>query len=170
MTYKISSNSDRLFGTDGIRGKAGMYPLTDGMLFKIGYGVVSLLHRKQRKKHYTVVVGKDTRLSGQRIELILSDALNSYGIDVVLTGTIPTPGLSCIVRELKADMGIMISASHNKPADNGIKLIGEGGKKITLKDEEFLEELIVSGLIQKPTVSEVKGKTTMYRGGIDLYV
>jgi phosphoglucosamine mutase len=171
MIHNISSNSDRLFGTDGIRGKTGIYPLTDGMLFKIGCGVVSLLHRKhKRKKQYTVIVGKDTRLSGQRIEFILSDALNAYGIDVLLAGTIPTPGLSHLVSELKADMGIMISASHNKPSDNGIKLISEGGKKITLQDEESLEELIVSGLIQKPIVSEVKGKTIMHKGGAASYV
>jgi phosphoglucosamine mutase len=170
MANKLIDDTNRLFGTDGIRAKAGTYPLSDGMLFKIGRGVVALLGQKHKPRNrYTVILGKDTRLSGQRIEYALSEALNAYGVDVLLAGTIPTPGLSYLAAELKSDMGIMISASHNKPSDNGIKLIGSGGKKISLADEECLEELIVSGFMQKPVSYRDKGKTIVYKGGVKEY-
>jgi len=173
MMYNLTSYSQRLFGTDGIRGKPGLYPLTDGMLFKIGCGLAHLIQCKdRRKRHHRVIIGKDTRLSGQRLELILSDALNSYGIEVLLCGTLPTPGLSRLVQKLGVDMGVMISASHNKASDNGIKLITQGGMKISLEDEESLEHMIVSSLIQKPNGSlrHDKARTVLYEGAASSYL
>ena len=113
-------NNERLFGTDGIRGTPGVYPLTDGMIFKIGVSIAKVISYKSREAKETpcVVIGRDTRLTGRRIESILSDAISFYGIDIHLVGTMTTPGLSFLVKDLGADMGIMISASHNKASDN----------------------------------------------------
>ncbi len=143
---------DKLFGTDGIRGTPGVYPLTDGMIYKIGNGIAHYLKRPtpnaiRNTQHATrVIIGKDTRLSGHKIEAILADALNQRGIDVILVGIITTPGLSFLTKELKADMGIMISASHNKSTENGIKFFGQQGRKLSSHDEERIENVIFDTL------------------------
>ncbi|MCK4810142.1 MAG: phosphoglucosamine mutase [Candidatus Omnitrophica bacterium] len=145
----MEQKHEKLFGTDGIRGTPGIYPLTDGMVFKIGGSIARLLHYKRKGSNLPmkVIIGKDTRLSGYRIESILSDAISSYGVDVLLAGIIPTPGLAFLVKELSADMGIMISASHNEPTDNGIKFFGSGGYKVSPQDEDWIEEIIFNNLI-----------------------
>jgi len=146
------SERERLFGTDGIRGTPGFYPLTDGMIFKIGLSIAKIIAYKRRKKDAPrVVIGRDTRLTGRRIEAILCDALNFYSIDVFSTGVITTPALSFLVREIGVDMGIMISASHNKPTDNGIKFFGPEGFKLSYEEEEWIENIIFSNLIHRPT-------------------
>ena len=144
---------EKLFGTDGIRGTPGIYPLTDGMIYKIGNGIahyiigtVPELKAPLPKNKFKVVIGKDTRLSGHKIEAFLADAINHRGIDVLLVGIITTPGLSFLLKNLKADMGIMISASHNKASDNGIKFFNEQGQKLTTKDEERIEDIIFDSL------------------------
>ncbi|RKY31469.1 MAG: phosphoglucosamine mutase [Candidatus Omnitrophota bacterium] len=138
---------ERLFGTDGIRGIPGRYPLTDGMVFKIGCGIARFLYCTCKRSPLKVVIGKDTRLSGQRIESILTNAIASYGIDVVSVGIVPTPALAFLVEKYSAGMGIMISASHNKPTDNGIKFFREEGIKLSSQEEEWIEQLIMGGLI-----------------------
>ncbi len=154
---EININKEKLFGTDGIRGTPGIYPLTDGMIYKIGNGIARYItHMKGQspsgtvpkafKKNYKVVIGKDTRLSGHKIESFLADAIKQRGIDVLLVGIITTPGLSFLVKDLKADMGIMISASHNKASDNGIKFFNEQGQKLSTKDEERIEDIIFDSL------------------------
>lgn len=143
---------DRLFGTDGIRGIPGEYPLTDGMIFKIGKAVAHFLLCQRLPERVTdghpkIIIGKDTRLSGQRIEVVLNSAVTSYGIDVLLAGIIPTPGLAFLTKNLKADMGVMISASHNRAEENGIKFFSNSGYKLSQFEEERLEELIFSYLV-----------------------
>lgn len=140
---------DRLFGTDGIRGTPGEYPLTDGMLFKLGKAAAHhlLSQKKLSGERVKILIGKDTRLSCQRIETILSSAIVSYGIDVFLTGVIPTPGLAFLTKDFKADMGVMISASHNKPEENGIKFFSRLGHKLSEEEELRIEEFIFSYLI-----------------------
>lgn len=138
---------EKLFGTDGIRGTPGIYPLTDGMLYKIGNGVSRYLHsKKSSRKKLKMVIGKDTRLSGHKIETLLADAIRQRDIDVFLVGIITTPGLSFLVKNLNADMGIMISASHNKASDNGIKFFNKKGQKLSPAEEDRIEEIIFDTL------------------------
>ena len=141
---------ERLFGTDGIRGIPGEYPLTDGMIFKIGYSIARLLHYKWHsfnKKKFKIAIARDTRLSSPKIEMILVDTLTSYGVDVVICNIVPTPGLAYIVKRLSLDMGIMVSASHNQSCENGIKFFNEGGEKLSPQDEEWIEEIIFNNLV-----------------------
>ena len=158
---------EKLFGTDGIRGVPGEYPLTDGMLFKIGRGVANfLLHnRKDGVNHRPkVIIGEDTRISCCKLETILTGGMTSCGVDVVSCGTVPTPGLAFLTHKLKADMGMMISASHNRPEDNGIKLFSESGYKLSEGEEEWIEKIVYSSLVnfdevttqQVGSVSQVK--------------
>ncbi|MBU3934312.1 MAG: phosphoglucosamine mutase, partial [Candidatus Omnitrophica bacterium] len=132
---------DRLFGTDGIRGMPGKYPLTDGMIFKLGKAAAHLLLRRNSRKKAAaqplkIIIGKDTRLSGQRIEVVLVSGISSYGVDVLLAGVISTPGLAFLTKELKADMGVMVSASHNRAEENGIKFFSRSGYKLSKAQED----------------------------------
>jgi phosphoglucosamine mutase len=140
----------RLFGTDGIRGTPGVYPLTDAVISKLGKACANLLYcQNGTTNHYLkIVIGKDTRLSCETIEKILASNISSCGVEVILAGTIPTPGLAFLTRKLKADMGIMISASHNQAKDNGIKIFSNSGYKLTLAQEEKIEKLVFNGLME----------------------
>ena len=168
-----NTNHERLFGTDGIRGTPGTYPLTDGMIYKIGSGIAKVVAYKSKRAHrHSVVIGKDTRATGVHLETILSNAIASRGIDVVLSGLITTPGLSFMVRHKKADMGIMISASHNKPEDNGIKLFDTDGCKLTPREEALIEDIIFSGFVQTENGEKkhVPGKKYTIKNTQSLYV
>jgi len=148
---------DTLFGTDGIRGTPGVYPLSDGMIYKIGSGIASYISTrgglkkgqplKSHEKRLKVVIGKDTRLSGHKIEAMLADSIKERGIDVLLAGIITTPGLSFLTKNLKADMGIMISASHNKATDNGVKFFSSRGAKLSCEEEKQIEDIIFDSLM-----------------------
>ena len=152
---------ESIFGTDGIRGTPGIYPLTDGMIFKIGLSVAKIIQYRQKEgiSCSCVVIGRDTRLTGSRIEAILADAITFHGIDVYFAGVITTPGLSFMVKEKSSHMGIMISASHNKPEDNGIKFFNKEGFKLSRGEEDFMTEVIVSNIIHRPD------ETRKYRVG-----
>lgn len=142
--------ADRLFGTDGIRGTPGEYPLSDGMLFKIGKGCAKvLLHNRGPNYQYQpkIVIGNDTRISCYQIEAILASGITSCGVDVLLAGIIPTPGLAYLAKFYEADMGLMISASHNRPEDNGIKFFSHSGHKLSESEEELMENIIFNCLI-----------------------
>ena len=129
-----------LFGTDGIRGVVNKYPITAELALKVGRAVGCLL---QSDKHTpTILIGKDTRLSGYMIENALTAGLCSMGAHVLLVGPLPTPGVSYIMRSLRADGGIMISASHNLSQDNGIKFFGPDGFKISDAMEAEIERLV----------------------------
>lgn len=140
---------NRLFGTDGIRGTPGEYPLTDGMIFKIGTSIGKIIrhHYSDSGKSLQVVIGRDTRMSGIRIEAIIIDAIILQGVDVLLAGVITTPGIAFLVNEFNAQMGIMISASHNKATDNGLKFFNKDGYKLSLEDENLIESFIFNNII-----------------------
>lgn len=119
----------KYFGTDGIRGRANTHPMTAEVALKLG--MAAALQFRRGEHRHTVVIGKDTRLSGYMIEPALTAGFIAMGMDVVLLGPLPTPGVAMLTRSLRADLGVMISASHNPFADNGIKLFGPDGYKLS---------------------------------------
>ena len=134
----------KLFGTDGVRGKANEFPLRPEDLIRFGQSLAYLVKQQDfysNKSHYSVLIGKDTRLSGYMIEQTLAAALNSLGVHVTLVGPVPTPAVSFLVQSMRADAGIMISASHNPYYDNGIKIFGHDGCKVSNKSQNDIEDL-----------------------------
>ena len=137
--------SRKLFGTDGVRGRANSHPMTAEMALRLGAAAGRYFRRDGRNGH-RVVIGKDTRLSGYMLENALTAGLTSTGMNVLLLGPVPTPAVGYLTRSMRADLGIMISASHNPAEDNGIKFFGPDGFK--LSDEAEIEiERIVTGEI-----------------------
>src|ERR1700754_3104516 len=130
----------RFFGTDGIRGRTNKAPMTAEMAMRIGMAAGRRFLRGAHR--HRVVIGKDTRLSGYMIENAMVAGFTSVGMDVVLLGPMPTPAVALLTRELRADVGVMISASHNPYEDNGIKLFGPDGFKLSDEDELAIEALI----------------------------
>jgi phosphoglucosamine mutase len=134
--------SRRYFGTDGIRGTVGTAPITPDFMLRLGHAVGRVLRRAQERP--TVLIGKDTRLSGYMIESALEAGFASAGVDVLLSGPLPTPGVAYLVRALRLDLGVVISASHNPFDDNGIKFFSAEGTKLPdaweLDVEAALEE------------------------------
>src|ERR1700735_3797237 len=133
------------FGTDGIRGQANRFPMTAEVALRVGMAAGKLFMSKDDRRHL-VVIGKDTRLSGYMIEAALVAGFASVGMDVRLFGPLPTPGVAMMTRSLRADLGVMISASHNNFADNGIKLFGPDGYKLSDEMELKIEALMDEGL------------------------
>lgn len=127
----------KLFGTDGIRGRANAGMLNAATAMKVGQAAGKHFLRGDHK--HRVVIGKDTRLSGYMMESALTAGFTSVGMDVILTGPLPSPAVALLTREMRADIGVMISASHNKFADNGIKLFGPDGYKLSDADEIAIE-------------------------------
>ena len=127
----------KFFGTDGIRGKTNTPPMTAETALKIGQAAGA--HFMRGDHRHRVVIGKDTRLSGYMMESALVAGFNSVGMDVVLLGPMPTPAVAMLTRSMRADLGVMISASHNKFYDNGIKLFGPDGYKLSDADELAIE-------------------------------
>ena len=136
------SSERRLFGTDGIRGVANQYPMTAEMALALGRSVAE--HFRQRDKRCRVVIGKDTRLSGYMFESALEAGIVSAGADVMLVGPLPTPAIAFITASMRADAGVVISASHNPFQDNGIKLFGPDGFKLPDDIELEIEQRIVN--------------------------
>src|SRR5690349_24410532 len=130
----------KYFGTDGVRGIANKSPMSPDMVMKIGLAAGSV-YSKGNHRH-RAVIGKDTRLSGYMIEQALTAGLLSAGMDVFLFGPLPTPAVAMLTRSLRADLGVMISASHNPYHDNGIKLFGPDGYKLSDDVEKQIEKLI----------------------------
>ncbi len=129
-----------LFGTDGIRGPANMHPMTSEVALKVGMAAGKLFTNGDYR--HRVVIGKDTRLSGYMIESALVSGFTSVGMDVFQLGPMPTPAVAMLTRSLRADLGVMISASHNPYVDNGIKLFGPDGYKLSDETESEIEELM----------------------------
>ena len=134
----------RYFGTDGIRGPANGPKMTPELAMKVGQAAGHLALRGERK--HRVLIGKDTRLSGYMLEQALTAGFTSVGMDVVQVGPMPTPAVALLTRELRADLGVMLSASHNPFHDNGIKLFGPDGYKLSDAQEEAIENLIERGV------------------------
>ncbi len=136
----------KLFGTDGVRGKANTYPMTAEMALKIG-AAAGRYFRNDGSNVHRVVIGKDTRLSGYMFESALTAGLTSTGMNVLLLGPVPTPAVGLLTTSMRADVGIMISASHNPHHDNGIKFFGPDGFKLSDDAEAEIEALIHSELV-----------------------
>ncbi|MDE1151751.1 MAG: phosphoglucosamine mutase [Micavibrio sp.] len=130
----------KLFGTDGIRGKANTDPITAEIAMQVAMATAVQLKRGNHR--HRVVIGKDTRLSGYLLEPAMTAGFVSMGVDVTLLGPVPTPAVAMLTRSLRADLGVMISASHNPYQDNGIKLFGADGYKLTDDVEAAIEKLI----------------------------
>lgn len=135
----------KLFGTDGIRATANTYPMTPDMIMKVGQALGYIIRsHPPRNQEPKVVIGKDTRLSGYMVENALTSGLNSMGVHVRLIGPLPTPGIGFLTRNMRADAGIMISASHNPYFDNGIKIFGHDGYKIGQDIEARIEDYVLN--------------------------
>jgi phosphoglucosamine mutase len=132
--------SRKYFGTDGVRGRANSGAMSPDVVMKIGMAV-GQLYRRGGHRH-RVVIGKDTRLSGYMIEQALTAGLLSAGMDVFLLGPVPTPAVAMLTRSMRADLGVMISASHNAYPDNGIKIFGPDGYKLSDEQEQIVEKLV----------------------------
>ena len=136
--------SEKLFGTDGVRGKANSWPMTAEMALKLGAAAGRFFRRDQNE--HRVVIGKDTRRSGYMIEYALTAGFTSTGMDVFRLGPVPTPAIGYLTHGLRADVGVMISASHNPADDNGIKLFGPDGFKLSDEAEAGIEALMQDGV------------------------
>lgn len=134
----------KLFGTDGIRGTANEGAMTAEIALKVGMAAGKLFTRGEHR--HTVVIGKDTRLSGYMLEPALAAGFTGMGMDVIMVGPMPTPAVAMLTRSLRADLGVMISASHNPYQDNGIKLFGPDGYKLSDDTEAEIERLVESGV------------------------
>ena len=157
----------KYFGTDGIRGRANGV-ITPELALKVGQAA-GLIFRRGDHRH-RVLIGKDTRLSGYMIETALVAGFTSVGMDVLLTGPIPTPAVGMLTRSMRADLGVMISASHNPYDDNGIKLFGPDGFKLSDEVEHEIEALIDSDLTKKLAKSPDLGRAKRIDGVQDRYI
>ena len=134
-----------LFGTDGVRGQANAYPMTAEMALRLG-AAAGRYFRSDGSSGHRVVIGKDTRLSGYMFENALTAGLTSTGMNVLLLGPVPTPAVGYLTRSMRADVGIMISASHNPAHDNGIKFFGPDGFKLSDEAEAEIEAMVLDGV------------------------
>ena len=159
--------SRRYFGTDGIRGRANKV-ITPELALKVGQAA-GLVFKNGEHRH-RVLIGKDTRLSGYMIETALVAGFTSVGMDVLLTGPIPTPAVGMLARSMRADLGVMISASHNPYDDNGIKLFGPDGFKLNDEVESRIEDLLDSDLSKQLAKSEDLGRAKRIDGVQDRYI
>src|SRR5437667_1607573 len=165
----------KIFGTDGVRGTANIEPVTAETALKLGRAaghvfknLESLARPRGRHK---IVIGKDTRLSGYMIENALSSGILSMGVDVLFIGPLPTPGVAYVTRSLRADAGIVITASHNPYDDNGIKFFRADGYKLDDNIEGQIEQLVFSGDIEniRPTAGEI-GKAVRIDDALGRYI
>jgi phosphoglucosamine mutase len=159
--------SRKYFGTDGIRGRANGV-ITADLALRVGQAT-GLVFRRGEHRH-RVVIGKDTRLSGYMIETAMVAGFTSVGFDVLLLGPMPTPAVAMLTRSMRADLGVMISASHNPYDDNGIKLFGPDGYKLSDDDELEIERLIDSDLSKKFAKSAALGRAKRIEGVHDRYI
>lgn len=159
----------RLFGTDGVRGVANVYPMTVEVAMQLGRAIAYVFKKEPRR--HRIVIGKDTRLSGYMLENAMVSGICSMGVDVMLVGPLPTPGIAFITSSMRADAGVVISASHNLYQDNGIKFFSRDGFKLPDDVEAQLEEFIFSNQDpdHRPTASEI-GKAFRVDDAIGRYV
>jgi phosphoglucosamine mutase len=169
------SRQKKIFGTDGVRGTANVEPVTAGTALKLGqaaaYVFKNLESESRGRGKHKIVIGKDTRLSGYMLENALSSGMLSMGVDVLFIGPLPTPGVAYVTRSLRADAGIVITASHNPYDDNGIKFFHADGYKLDDEIENRIEQLVFSGEIEKirPTAREI-GKAVRIDDALGRYI
>ncbi|MCM2504483.1 phosphoglucosamine mutase [Aureimonas altamirensis] len=156
------------FGTDGIRGRANTHPMTAEIAMKVGMAAGIAFNRGSHR--HRVVIGKDTRLSGYMIENALVAGFTAAGVDVFLVGPMPTPAVAMLTRSLRCDIGVMISASHNPFEDNGIKLFGPDGYKLSDDLERQIELLIEEDLSRQLATSSDLGRAKRIDGVHDRYI
>ncbi|MCX7885647.1 MAG: phosphoglucosamine mutase [Verrucomicrobiae bacterium] len=169
------ANHRRIFGTDGVRGIANIEPVTAETALKLGRAAAHVFKQRlplpRGHGRHKIVVGKDTRLSGYMLENAISAGILSMGVDVLLIGPLPTPGVAYITRSLRADAGIVLTASHNPYEDNGIKFFYHDGYKLDDAIEAEIEDLVFSGAIEhiRPTAGEI-GKAFRIDDALGRYV
>jgi phosphoglucosamine mutase len=159
---------ERLFGTDGIRGVANVEPMTSETALRVGRALAYVFrHRPGRHK---ILIGKDTRLSGYMLETALASGVCSMGVDVLLVGPVPTPGIAFLTRSLRADAGVVISASHNPFQDNGVKVFSRDGFKLPDEVEDEIESLVLDEKIDhlRPTATAI-GKASRVDDALGRY-
>jgi len=171
----MMSNRKKIFGTDGVRGTANIEPVTAETALKLGRAAAHVFKNLQTQSRghgrHRIVIGKDTRLSGYMLENAISSGILSMGVDVLFIGPLPTPGVAYVTRSLRADAGIVITASHNPYADNGIKFFRADGYKLDDKIEAEIEGLVFSGEIEsiRPTAGEI-GKAVRIDDALGRYI
>jgi phosphoglucosamine mutase len=158
----------KYFGTDGIRGQSNLFPMTPDLAMRVGVAVGTIFRNGAHR--HRVVIGKDTRLSGYMLENALVAGFTAAGLDVFLLGPIPTPGVAMLTRSLRADIGVMISASHNPFEDNGIKLFGPDGYKLSDAMEGQIEELLEKDMTAQLAKSQEIGRAKRVEGDIYRYI
>ena len=169
------SSPKKIFGTDGVRGTANVEPVTAETALKLGraaaYVFKNLERQSRGRGRHKIVIGKDTRLSGYMLENAISSGILSMGVDVLFIGPLPTPGVAYATRSLRADAGIVITASHNPYADNGIKFFRADGYKLDDKIEDKVENLVFSGEIEniRPTADAI-GKAVRIDDALGRYI
>ena len=161
----------KLFGTDGIRGKANVYPMVGDLAYKLGKALVYALGNNTKNKKKKIIIGKDTRLSCYMLESALTSGVVSMGADAYLVGPMPTPAIAFLVRSMRADAGIVISASHNPFDDNGIKIFSSRGLKLDDEIESRIENIIFSGkLDNKGELGKNLGRAYRIRDTLGRYI
>lgn len=169
------SSSRRIFGTDGVRGTANIEPVTAETALKLGRAAGHVFRNMESRPRghgrHKIVLGKDTRLSGYMLENAISSGILSMGVDVLFIGPLPTPGVAYVTRSLRADAGIVITASHNPYADNGIKFFRADGYKLDNQIEHEIENLVFSGEIEniRPTADAI-GKAVRIDDALGRYI
>jgi phosphoglucosamine mutase len=158
----------KYFGTDGIRGTANVHPMTPEVAMKVGMAVGVAFQRGGHR--HRVVIGKDTRLSGYMLENAMVAGFTAAGMDVFLLGPVPTPAVAMLTRSLRADIGVMISASHNPFEDNGIKLFGPDGYKLSDRIEMEIERLLASDLSRSMARADKVGRAKRVDGDLYRYI
>lgn len=159
--------SRKLFGTDGVRGRANSHPMTAELALRLG-AAAGRYFRRKGEDHHRVVIGKDTRLSGYMLENALTAGLTSTGMNVLLLGPVPTPAVGFLTRSMRADVGIMISASHNPAEDNGIKFFGPDGFKLSDEAEAEIEAIVAAEI--EPAQPQNIGRAKRIDDGRGRYV
>jgi len=158
----------KLFGTDGVRGQANQYPMTAETAMKIGMAAGHIFRNGEHR--HRVVVGKDTRLSGYMIESALISGFTAVGMDVFQLGPVPTPGVAMLTRSMRADLGVMISASHNEFCDNGIKIFGPDGYKLSDQQEAEITKLVSGDVTPLLAAPEEIGRAKRIESSRDRYI
>ena len=158
----------KLFGTDGIRGTANRAPMDPATALRLGQAAGRFFNRGNHR--HRVIIGKDTRLSGYMLEAALTAGFVSAGIDVVLVGPLPTPAIALLARSMRADLGVMISASHNPYEDNGIKLFGPEGLKLSDADEAEIEALMAGDLSPAHATPQKLGRASRLEDAPGRYI